>query len=354
MRRRQEPETLTLSEPAATLWRGVRKMLADLRGTDGVAPGDWQIGGSSILAARWRHRRSTDIELSTSGATEQEKLPKNVRNGLAEWPSNIGKTRHRRNGSVVEITFGSTGRLLVRTTRPAPRLGHTTAIVDGEPFETLSTTQILAGKLLGRNAVPPAEDLYDIAAAGEHDPGSLAQAVNMLSARSAGRHPERMANPPGPDHDRGGRTPATIRRRHAAGDPNRGTRGPGRQGSRERRLPADQGGTGKSRQGSADQDDRQRRAGAHDRRLRPPPGRDPRGDGHERLRPRKRTSEGAAHRIAAVAGDAFPAGADQLTETARTGGERANTRPETPDGRERSEAEKDVLRSETSTIGGTP
>ena len=186
MRRRQEPETLTLSEPAATLWRGVRKMLADLRGTDGVAPGDWQIGGSSILAARWRHRRSTDIELSTSGATEQEKLPKNVRNGLAEWPSNIGKTRHRRNGSVVEITFGSTGRLLVRTTRPAPRLGHTTAIVDGEPFETLSTTQILAGKLLGRNAVPPAEDLYDIAAAGEHDPGSLAQAVNMLSPEAQG------------------------------------------------------------------------------------------------------------------------------------------------------------------------
>ena len=59
-----EPEVLTLAEPAGTLWKetetAVRRALDDL--PDG--PHEWRIGGGTILAARWGHRKSFDIDLT--------------------------------------------------------------------------------------------------------------------------------------------------------------------------------------------------------------------------------------------------------------------------------------------------
>ena len=58
------------------------------------------------------------------------------------------------------------------------------ATIDGEPFEALSTTQILAGKLLNRLSETPARDLYDVVVAGRKDRDGLEQAVNMLDVET--------------------------------------------------------------------------------------------------------------------------------------------------------------------------
>ena len=63
---RIQARELTLTEPASSLWRAIRGPLAALRQRYEEKPERWQMGGGSVLAARWKHRRSTDIDLITS------------------------------------------------------------------------------------------------------------------------------------------------------------------------------------------------------------------------------------------------------------------------------------------------
>ena len=54
---------LTLPEPAATLWRTTRETVR--HGLDALGHGiEYRIGGGTILAARWGHRTSFDIDLN--------------------------------------------------------------------------------------------------------------------------------------------------------------------------------------------------------------------------------------------------------------------------------------------------
>ena len=57
---------MTLAEPAGTLWRQVRdtigRELTDPQTNDAC----YELGGGSILASRWGHRASFDIDLTTT------------------------------------------------------------------------------------------------------------------------------------------------------------------------------------------------------------------------------------------------------------------------------------------------
>ena len=69
-------ERLKLVEPAASLWRtagpAIRRALKELQ--DG--PHEWRFGGGTILATRWEHRLSFDIDLTvTSNADRWELAP---------------------------------------------------------------------------------------------------------------------------------------------------------------------------------------------------------------------------------------------------------------------------------------
>ena len=56
-------ETLELPEPARTLFRKTRAAL-DTHVAAYAADGEgYKLGGGTILAARWKHRRSNDIDL---------------------------------------------------------------------------------------------------------------------------------------------------------------------------------------------------------------------------------------------------------------------------------------------------
>lgn len=61
MSKDRNPKTLTLPEPAAGLWKASRDALSELMPEEGT----WErhLGGGTILAARWDHRESTDIDI---------------------------------------------------------------------------------------------------------------------------------------------------------------------------------------------------------------------------------------------------------------------------------------------------
>lgn len=67
-------EELTLPRPALALWRRTRDtLLAARSGLDDEADG-WRLGGGTLLAARWDHRVSTDIDLTVAEASERDVL----------------------------------------------------------------------------------------------------------------------------------------------------------------------------------------------------------------------------------------------------------------------------------------
>ncbi len=139
------------------------------------------MGGGSVLAARWRHRRSTDIDLITSAGWQIQGLENGGRNDFTNAMRALGGRLDGYNQAAVEMTFPGRKRLHVFRSEPSPALGHVDTVIDDHRFDALSTTQILAGKLLNRSLRAPARDLYDIVIAGEREPVGLHRAVNMLS-----------------------------------------------------------------------------------------------------------------------------------------------------------------------------
>ena len=67
-------EQLTLPEPAATILAHTHDIL-DRHVTPHTPGGDgWKIGGGTILAARWAHRQSEDIDLLVHPNTDTSHL----------------------------------------------------------------------------------------------------------------------------------------------------------------------------------------------------------------------------------------------------------------------------------------
>ena len=61
-------ERLQLPAPAGALWSRIREPLKRALTSRG-APMELKLGGGTVLAARWRHRRSHDIDVVVPGRT---------------------------------------------------------------------------------------------------------------------------------------------------------------------------------------------------------------------------------------------------------------------------------------------
>lgn len=172
-------EDLTLPEPARTLLGRTRATL-DVYVTPRTPDrSGWRIGGGTVLAARWRHRESLDIDLLVHPRTETRFLRPDVAPEL-----------HRRleAAGARKITIGRFSQVLFEESRiemlaadPQPRVGHRRALVDGSAATVLASSQILTGKFSNRSLNPPARDLYDLAVAATAAPRALAIAVNALA-----------------------------------------------------------------------------------------------------------------------------------------------------------------------------
>ena len=178
-------ETLVLPNEVGALWNALRGSIRRaLKQLDAGA--EYTIGGGTILAARWRHRKSWDIDLQLSMQTSLRSLDDPKFN----W---FRKTVEQHGGTLVpgttnrlyRIHFGQEPkqqRIDLWIHSPEITAGQTTAVVNGEPETVLSTGQILRGKL-ERASWGLGRDLYDILQAAEHEPEGLETAANAISQK---------------------------------------------------------------------------------------------------------------------------------------------------------------------------
>lgn len=147
------------------------------------------LGGGTVLAARWQHRQSFDIDLFMDPAVFETA----IFHKLTEFEDRLAKHPFGQISSV-----GSTGCTIIGTpegrvdivgSRPTTGCSWSAERVAGSPVHAETTAEILAKKLhrrmLEQGRVVP-RDLYDIAVARQVDPGALETAWAAEPIRSSG------------------------------------------------------------------------------------------------------------------------------------------------------------------------
>ena len=173
-------DNLTLPEPAAGLWAEKRSIVHAIPPETFGRSIPPHLGGGTILAARWKHRISTDIDVLLPGRNTLIDLlqdnERNIVNQLGGTPEAVAAGR-------VKITFQH-GFLDISTFRPDPPYGHAVALVDGKLENVLSSHQILSGKLKRVDQLL-VRDVFDVLTAADEDPAALAAAAGMVSQQRA-------------------------------------------------------------------------------------------------------------------------------------------------------------------------
>ena len=176
-------ERIDLPEPARTLLRRVKAALDEWVTPICPEEAPWRIGGGTLLAARWGHRLSTDIDIFLDERSGLGALNPRRDMGFTEAMEDAGAEKLSVEDRSLKYQFRA-GRVELAQLDPRPKVGHEIALVEGWRIPALRNTQILAGKLGGRGLRSPARDIFDIAVAGLKDPDALEEAVNLLGRDS--------------------------------------------------------------------------------------------------------------------------------------------------------------------------
>ena len=144
---------------------------------------EYRLGGGTVLAAQWKHRKSYDIDLQVS-PVELQRLETSEFDWLKQAVKDWGATTKLYDrAALYEIAFGDgpqAPKLQLWRHDAEFRTGHSTRQVNGEPMTVLSNSQILRGKLERADMALP-RDLFDLIAAAREDPKSLSAAANAIS-----------------------------------------------------------------------------------------------------------------------------------------------------------------------------
>ena len=177
-------EELSLPEPAAGILARTHAIL-DQHVTP-YTPGreGWALGGGTLLSARWKHRRSTDLDLHIHPDTGLALLQPEHNPELWRKMKAAGATR-------IELENPPTihfreGRIELLRTRPTPLRQPRYARFESGVAKVLGTAQVLTAKLKHRRLFAPVRDLYDIAVSARTEPAETAVAVNSLDGREFG------------------------------------------------------------------------------------------------------------------------------------------------------------------------
>lgn len=165
---------MRLPEPARTLWTRHRDKIVRIARAQG-GESRTMLGGGSVLAARWGHRESTDIDIilpdRENVADAGEGGPLDL--AAATGGKHQGSTRER---VIVKLDNGI---LDVAAIMPQLPGLENPAEIEGHSIEVLDNAQILRGKFY-RTDAGVTRDAFDLAVAAEEDPRALEIAVNSL------------------------------------------------------------------------------------------------------------------------------------------------------------------------------
>lgn len=172
-------EILQLPEPAKTLLAAAYETMDAALAQVVPAGQRWRLGGGTLLAARWRHRLSTDLDIF---------LPSD--SGIAtfdpRWNPDFTNAMRRIGATAVDVVTNSlkfsfpSGRVEITQLDPVPDLPVLPAVADGRELAVYDNACVLTGKLHGRGARLPARDVFDVAVARDEDPDALRTAVNYI------------------------------------------------------------------------------------------------------------------------------------------------------------------------------
>ena len=173
------PRRLDLPEPARALFNRVIDLLDGRLSRIVPAGGQWRLGGGTALAAQWRHRLSTDLDIFLPSNSGISALDPRWNPDFTTAMSGLGATGVNVGGSGIKYSFEE-GRVEITALDPVPPLDAIAATVEGRPLWVLPNACILTGKLQGRGARLPVRDIFDVCVAAREDPGALRCAVNHL------------------------------------------------------------------------------------------------------------------------------------------------------------------------------
>ena len=147
---------LTLPEPARQLWLATRDILTTL----GSPSKPWiaHLGGGTVIAARLKHRQSTDIDVMIRNTDRLTMLTLNDDQNLARRLGGIPK---RETESQIKVELPD-GIIDINTVAVRPKTGAERVEIDNKPQHVLSTTQIVRGKLDRATDPAPVRDVYDV------------------------------------------------------------------------------------------------------------------------------------------------------------------------------------------------
>lgn len=148
----------------------------------------WALGGGTILAARWDHRRSYDIDVffgeeDWTGGLREAGVCDRLRHLAHGRGYDDSRTRERVLTISPVIVDGR--RLKIDVVGMEPRIPITPSRdrVEGRgKREAMDTWAILAGKLAGRGKQARDRDLYDLAVGMKHEPEETRRAMGILTA----------------------------------------------------------------------------------------------------------------------------------------------------------------------------
>ena len=173
------PADLELPEPARILWLRTRGVIKPALAALAAGKTAYRLGGGTILAARWGHRESTDLDVTTETNAKLIRLAADDPGGFVGKMERLGGTHeYDEDADRHVVTFGK-NKVEIWAKSPLFGSGQTELQIAGERETVLSNAQILRGKL-ERTHDMVVRDVYDLAMAAETDPGSLEAAVNAL------------------------------------------------------------------------------------------------------------------------------------------------------------------------------
>ena len=160
----------------------VAPLLSSWLGEDGCV-----LGGGTVLAARWQHRVSTDIDLFTDHERYQERIAsrrEEVASQLEALVIQAGEGTVEVERGWLRVHFPEGPAALMTIPRPTVRDAYT-EIVDGTNISTESSAEILARKLQSRIldlGVFTHRDLYDLIVARQRDPEALHRVLASITS----------------------------------------------------------------------------------------------------------------------------------------------------------------------------
>lgn len=147
------------------------------------------MSGGSILAARWHHRKSTDIDLFMPVETMKQVLEQDDE-ALIKAVRSVPGARDINASRIDEVSGVVDGTPFSLTDSPFIRLRRRdTERICGTPIQAASAQEIFTGKIAGRLAhfsltaarPPPVRDLYDLVVGAQLAPKALQDVLSCLA-----------------------------------------------------------------------------------------------------------------------------------------------------------------------------